>query len=64
MPKYLDYEGTVYLLEKIKKELQTKVDAGTLSDVAFSGSYNDLLDTPQHLRVDTIDNLETLVFTY
>ncbi len=52
------------LIQIINQELTTKPNIDDLADVAFSGDYNDLRNTPDHLRVDTIDNLETLIFTY
>lgn len=44
--EYLDKVGVLTLWEQMKVFIAGKADAADLADVAFSGSYNDLDDTP------------------
>ncbi len=44
--EYLDKVGGLTLWEQMKAFVAGKADAADLADVAFSGSYNDLDDTP------------------
>ena len=47
MTKYLDGTGLSYFWSKIKNALNTKANTADLADVATSGSYGDLSDTPE-----------------
>ena len=52
---YLDWEGLQEYHEKLNAELDKKVNSSDLADVATSGNYNDLENTPTNVSQFTND---------
>ena len=54
MSAFLDKAGLTYFWGKIKSALSQKVDKTSLSSVATSGSYDDLINKPTNTIVDDV----------